>query len=65
MEQVSTNQCHIQVTFSIQLQGATKSIVIIVLTNDLVGILDEKPVSRGIPNDILDVKIKHAVTLII
>ena len=31
----------------------------------MVGILDEKPVSRGIPNDILDVKIKHAVTLII
>ena len=62
MEQVSSNQCHIQVTFSIQLQGATKNIVI---TNDLVGILDEKPVSRGIPNGILDVKIKHAVTLII
>ena len=25
----------------------------------------QKPVSRGIPNGILDVKIKHAVTLII
>ena len=30
MEQVSSNQCHIQVTFSIQLQGATKNIVIMV-----------------------------------